>query len=64
MGEILCAETQLTNSCRSLWLFYRKRIEKECDHKMEERALLCVLKQGLLFRNMEDAEILEVLETM
>lgn len=31
---------------------------------MEERALLCVLKQGLLFRNMEDAEILEVLETM
>lgn len=31
---------------------------------MEERALLCVLKQGLLFRNMEDTEILEVLETM
>lgn len=31
---------------------------------MEERALLCVLKQGLLFRNMEDAEILEALETM
>ena len=31
---------------------------------MEERALLCVLKQGLLFRNMEDGEILEALETM
>lgn len=31
---------------------------------MEERDLLCVLKESLLFRNMEENEILEAIETM
>ena len=31
---------------------------------MEQQALLSILKQGLLFQNMEDEEILEALDTM
>mgnify|MGYP006982670761 CR=1 FL=1 len=30
---------------------------------MDQETMLSVLKDGLLFRNMEDAEILETLET-
>jgi len=44
--------------------FVRRTIGKERQNVIEQEKMLEILKKGLLFRNMDDDEIMEALETM
>lgn len=41
-----------------------ERLERSDQNVIEQEKMLEILKKGLLFRNMDDDEIMEALETM
>lgn len=44
--------------------FVRRTMERSDQNVIEQEKMLEILKKGLLFRNMDDDEIMEALETM